>query len=337
VILAAVSCSVYDASLLGKGAEPGGGGTSPGAGHSGTAGESSTSAGRSGSAGKPAVNGGASGESSGDGGMMDTAGAPETGGESAEGGTAGRGTAGSGGTAGKGTAGGGTAGGGTSGGGTSGGGTAGGGTAGRGGSGGSAAGSGGASAGAGGSPPATGCAKLYVPIDAGNDQAHFVIGLGSSSDLSSATTGIVSMRVYVQAGAAGTIFNYVQDSQFRFLGVATAMRPDLSSISGWQTLSFNVGGQADTLGSGIAKNNITRVGIEINAAPATTGWSNPTIVYVDSITVGTPGLSFPLATTSTVNTTPMTTDAPNQALFLNSGPGDTTATGVTLSWQATCP
>ena len=347
MIFTVVSCSVYDASLMGSGPSDGGAGGKRSDGHSGTAGEG----GRSGSS----SNGGSSGSSSGDGGMMDSAGAQETGGEGAEGGTSGSsgsagtiggaGTAGRGGTAGSvggggtagtagrgGTAGGGTAGGATGGGGTAGGGTAGGGTA---GAGGSAAGSSGATGGggAGGAPPASGCAKLSVPIDGATDQAHFVIGLGASVDLSNATTGIVSMRVLVQAGAAGTVFIYVQDSQFRFLGIATAMRPALSGLTGWQTVSFNVG--ADSSGSAIAKTNITRVGIEINAAPATTGWSNPTIVYVDSITVGTQ--SFPLTTAPTVNTTPTNTDAPNQALFLNNGTNDTTAASVALSWQATCP
>lgn len=189
--------------------------------------------------------------------------------------------------------------------------------------------------GSGGSAPALGCAKLSVPLDATTDQAHFLISLPSAIDLSNATTAVVSMHVYVQAGTAGTIFNFVQDSQYHYLAVTTALRPALSSLSGWQTLSFNVGAQA--VGStNVVKSDIRRVGIEINAAPQASGWSNPTIVYVDSITVAMPGMFFPFDTASSVSG-PSTADVAGQVLWQPSGASDTTASGVTLSWQATCP
>jgi len=333
VILTAVSCSVYDASLLGSGpADAGSAGTPSSAGHSGTAGDENTDAGRGGSAG--AAKGGSSGASAGDAGMIDMAGALETGGETSEGGTAG--TGGSLGTAGSAGKAGGSSGG------TAGASTAGGGSGGSGGSGatvgaGGSAGSGG-TAGAGGSPPASGCAKLSVPLDDAGDRAHFVISLASAIDLSSATTGIISMRLYVQAGAAGTIFNYVQDGapNYHYFGVTTASRPLLKSVSGWQTLTFNVGAQAAG-STGIVKTDIRRIGIEINAAPDTTGWSNPTIVYIDSVTVMTPALSFPLDMTATVISTPTGSDPSNQAMWLHNGSSDTTATNPTLTWQATCP
>jgi len=144
------------------------------------------------------------------------------------------------------------------------------------------------------------------------------------------------MRVYVQAGAGGTIFNFVQDSQYHYFGVTTAARPALKALSGWQTLTFNVGAQA--VGStGIVKTDIRRVGIEINAAPDTTGWSSPTIVYVDSITVTTSAESFTFDAASSVSTTPTGTDVAGQVMWQHNGSSDTTSTGVALSWQATCP
>ncbi|HKO50447.1 MAG TPA: hypothetical protein VJV79_22145 [Polyangiaceae bacterium] len=323
MILTAVSCSVYDASLL----EPpaGSGGTDSGAGNSGVAGEE-TEAGRGGSAGKPAVNGGSSGSSgsnAGDAGM-DNAGAMETGGEAASGGSAGTGggsagSAGTGGTSGGGTSGGGTSGGGASGGGISGGGT--GGTTG--------------GAGTGGSPTASGCAKLSVPLDDTNDRAHFVISLPAAVNLSSATATI-SMHLYVQAGAAGTVFNYVQDAGNRWFGVATAERPLLSSVVGWQTLTFGVGAQPET--GGIVKTDIRRIGIEINAAPAGSGWSKPTVVYVDSITVAaSPLVSYTFDMSNTISMTASGSDVSGQVLWLHNGSTDTTAAGVTLTWQQTCP
>ncbi|MEI9952455.1 MAG: hypothetical protein WDO74_26620 [Pseudomonadota bacterium] len=300
--------------MLGSGGSgPGTGGTTPGAGHSGTAGDGSDEAGRGGSAGKPTVNGGSSGATSGDGGMMDAAGAPETGGESAAGGTAGG--AGSGGTAGSGAVGGTTGGGGSAGSGTAGSGTAG-------------------SAGSGGSPLASGCAKLSVPIDDAGDKAHFVISLTSPVDMSGAT---ISMHFYVQAGTGGTIFDYVQDSGYRFFSVPAAMRPALSTAGTWSTLTWNIGAQPDSApATGIVKTSIKRIGIEINGA-SSTSWSNPTIVYVDSITVVTPTLSFTLDAASSVSTTPTNTDVGGQVMWLNNDPSDTNAGAVTLGWQATCP
>ena len=311
MILTAVSCSVYDASLLGSGpAEGGSGGTNSSAGHSGSGDDT---AGHSGTAG--ASKGGSGGSMSGDAGMMDAAGA---GGDSSEGGTSG-----SGGTAG---ATGGTSTGGT--GGTSAG-TGGESIAGSGGTGGSG-GSGGGSAGAGGSAMA-GCAKLSVPIDDQNDRAHFVISLPSTN----MTTGVISMHLYVQAGAAGTVFNYVQDASNNWFGVTTAQRPLLTSIVGWQTLTFDVGAQPAA--GGIAKGDIRRIGIEINAAPATSGWSKPTVVFIDSITVATPTLSYTFDMANTVQTAPSGSDVANQVLWQHSGGTDTTATGTTLAWQQTCP
>jgi len=208
------------------------------------------------------------------------------------------------------------------------------------GKGGSPAGAGGTIGGAGASgaggvvQTASGCAKLSVPLDATSDKAHFLISLTSTADLSGAT---LSMRVYVQAGQGGTIFNYVQDSgTYHFLGVPDAQRRSISSSSGWSTISWNVGAEPDSAGTGIVKTSIKNIGIELNAQPSS-AWVNPTIVYVDSISVTNPTLSFTFDATASVNPTPSTTNAAGQALWLNSGTSDTTATGATLSWQATCP
>jgi hypothetical protein len=181
---------------------------------------------------------------------------------------------------------------------------------------------------------ANGCAKLSVPIDAASDKAHFVISLTSPADLSGAT---ISMRLYVQAGAGGSIFNYVQDSgTYHFLGVPGAQRRLLSGSSGWSTVSWNVGAEPDAAGTGIVKTSIKNIGIELNAQPSTT-WSSPTIVYIDSLTVTSPALSFTFDATASVSPTPMTMNASGQALWLNSGATDTTATEAMLSWQPTCP
>ena len=87
---------------------------------------------------------------------------------------------------------------------------------------------------------------------------------------------------------------------------------------------------------GLVITSIKNVGIELSAQPSS-NWTNPTIVYIDSILVTTPSLSFTLDATSSVYSTPTTTSASGQALWLNSGTLDTTAVGASLSWQATCP
>ena len=66
-------------------------------------------------------------------------------------------------------------------------------------------------------------------------------------------------------------------------------------------------------------------------------WSNPTVVYVDSITVATPTLSFTLDAANTVTATQSNTDIGGQVMWVNNGSTDTTASNVALTWQATCP
>lgn len=294
LLVATLRCNVYNDALLGHSAS-GAGGTGV-AGHFG----GSAGAGRGGFSGGSEADSGAA--NAGFGGLEEVAGALETGGAETSGGA--------GGTGGVGSANGGTGGAPAS-------------TAGNGSQVGGTGGSGGAI------QTATGCAKLLVPIDDTSDKSHFVITLASSADLSGAT---ISMRLYVQAGQGGTIFNYVQDSgTYHFLGVPAAKRQPLSSASGWTTLSWNVGAEPDADGTGIVKTSIKSIGIELNAQPSAT-WSNPTVVFVDSISVTSPSLSFPFDAASSVSTTNT-----NGALWLNGNSSDTTATGSAVSWQATCP
>ena len=177
---------------------------------------------------------------------------------------------------------------------------------------------------------ANGCASLSVPLTAMADQAHFVITLASNTSFSGAT---VSMRVYVKAGIGGTISNYVQDSSYKLLRNSKPTK--LSAATGWQTLSWNVGTEGPGT-SGIALAAISRIGIEIRATPDA-AWSNPTVVYVDSITVSTPSLSFAFGTSSTLTPTPATLDVAGQVLWQNSNTMDTTASRAVLSWLASCP
>jgi hypothetical protein len=212
---------------------------------------------------------------------------------------------------------------------------AGGGAGGATGTGGSTAGAGGASAGSGGATQATGCAKLTIPFDATTDKAHFVITLPSPIDMSAA---VISTRLLVTAGVGGVIHNYVQDSgTYHFLGVPAAQRTKLSSLTAWSMLTWNVGTEPEA-GTGIVKTSIKNIGIEVNASPSTV-WANPTIIFVDSITVSTPTVTstFTFDASGSVYTTPSTTNVSGQALWINAGSTDTTAAGTAVAWQATCP
>ena len=220
------------------------------------------------------------------------------------------------------------------------------------GSGGASAGSGGASAGSGGSAGASGsvgvsggagaggsagggvviangCANLGVPLVAAT-KARFVITLGSAMNFSSAT---ITMRVYVKAGAGGVISNYVQDSDYDLLPNLAPTK--LNTLSGWQTLTWNVGAQGPG-STAITLSDVSRIGIEINAG-SDPAWSNPTLVYVDSIKVSSPTLSFLFDASSSVSPTPSKNDAPGQALWPNAYTEDTTTGTVTLGWLASCP
>jgi hypothetical protein len=323
-LLVAVSCNVYDPSLFGVGGTgSNGGGTSGGSGGSGTSGTGDgdgddAGAGNSGVGGTQ-TNGGTSGSDAG--GSLGMAGDPGMAGAPGEAGAGGDpGTAGTGGSAG-GTAGsggkGGTAGSGGTTGGTGGGGTAG-------------------SGGTGGSTSVQGCAKLSVPLDATGDKAHFVITLPNPIDMSvTASPSTISVHYYVDAGKGGSIFPYVQDSSFKFLGPAQAAWTPLTTSTAWKSVTWNVTA-ADAGSSGIAKNQIKRLGIEVNAAPTTSGWISPTVVYIDSVTVNTPASSFTFDTTDKVYVTPTTTEQ-SGLIWQNSNSSDTSAAGTTLSWVDTCP
>jgi len=210
--------------------------------------------------------------------------------------------------------------------------TAGGGNGGAAGKGGTS-GSGGLAGSGGTNTTAEGCARLSVPLNGASDKAHFTISLTNVADLSDSGTTI-SMRIYVQAGSGGTIFPYAQDPDFNFLGQDD--RPLLADQDGWVTLRWNIAAEPNVTPA-IDKSNVRRIGIEINAAPSM-NWSNPTVVFVDSISVNSPALSFPFNTSGTVSTsTNQTSDPSSQVLWLNSDSSDTTASGTALSWVDTCP
>lgn len=329
----AVSCSVYDSSLLSGGGHAGGpallsggapsggdgaGGSVVNGGSAGRAENASSDAGEAGATaeggtvGQGGSNG--AGKAGTEAGVSGTSGDAGKGGSSGHAGSAGASASGAGGTAGAGGSAGGSAG--NTGGGPTSGGS--GGATGAGGSGGAAV------------VTANGCASLSVPLTASTHKAHFVISLSSNTNFSAAS---ISLHVYVKAGMGGVIASYVQDSSFILL--VNSKPTELNTVSGWQTLTWNVGAQGAGT-TGINLSGVYRIGIEINAAPDT-AWSNPTLVYIDSITVTSPALSFSFDTSGTVNTTPQNGDIGSQVMWENAYSGDTSASNVALGWLPSCP
>jgi hypothetical protein len=326
-----VGCDVYNQGLL-DGAIGDAGGSGLGArGGSSTTGGTSGSAGNGGlftggTSGAGAVGGAVStggsqggGGSSGEGGEGDQDSGGTSGG--GQGGTSTGGASGDSGTAGQGGMPGGSGGAGNTGGGVGGDGA---GTSGAGGGGG--AGSGGGAGTGGSSEVCTGCARLSVPLAATADQAHFTITLPAATDFSAAT---IALRVARYAGTGGWFKAYIQEGSPNFL-YQDSVETTIASIgTSMQTISWDVA----TAGTTADKTIIRRIGIEISGNGASS-WTNPTVLYVDSITVTGTTLamsSFTFDTSNTVSTTP-TGSGPNNVIWLNNFSGDTNVTGATLSW-----
>jgi len=354
-LLGLIGCSVYDASLLvgglgtsGTGAQGNGGdgGSSRGgksggtSGNGATSGSSATGSGGSNGGSDPNGGSGASGGSSNGG----STGGSSTGGGSTGGSTGGTDTStgggSEGGNAGESEGQGGAADGGTTstggGSGSAGVGGSASGMSGTGGTGGSSggAGSGGAGsggAGAGGSAgaaTASGCAALSAGLAATTDNTHYVVTLGNS-DLDF-TNAVIDVHLYAK-GTGGGLFLYLQEATYEFWGQPLV---SFGTFDGWTTLHWDL--SAETSTGTLNKATVRRLGIEITGQGGS-AWTNPTLVYVDSITVTTPALSFTFGDAATVNKTPTALHTGDTALWLNNSSSDTTATGSTLDWVTSCP
>jgi hypothetical protein len=153
-----------------------------------------------------------------------------------------------------------------------------------------------------------------VPLTAQSDQAHFIIEFSSEIDLSAAT---VTYRAFVQAASGGVIQGYVQegpdsDPARNYAQLWTGWL-DLSGISGWQDIVFDVGAASTTFD----KTGVARIGIEI-AGGNSSAWTDPTVVYVDSIAISgsNPAVGpFTFDGASSISTS--TTGAAANVLWLN--------------------
>jgi hypothetical protein len=337
VVTLFTGCNIYDSQLissaLGPGSKASGGsaGSLPGAGGSGGSGGSG---GRSPQTGGNSGVGGATGGTSAGTSNGGRGGTDASGGSGAlEGGADGEGgeDPGLGGTGGSGGAGGTTAGSdGTGGHSGTGGAGAGGGTSGSGGdyagTGGTGAGGTGGTGGSGSGETCSGCARLEVPLAASGNRAHFTLLLPSDTDMSAAT---ITFRVANVAGTGGNFRGYIQEGAPDYV-FQTGNATTIASIgTSMQDIVWSVA----SAGTAADKTKIRRIGIEISAG-SSSSWTNPTVFYVDSITItgSSPSLaSYPFDTEDSVYTTP-TGQGPTGDMYLNDAAGDTTVTGAAISW-----
>jgi len=173
-------------------------------------------------------------------------------------------------------------------------------------------------------PTCSGCARLSLPLKAAADKANFAISLPNNrTDFSNAT---LTIRVYRQSGSGGQIKGYIQHGgQPDFLQLFQDTPVELASVGDWQNVVWNVGAQA----SSYDKTNVGRVGVQVTGAGATS-WTNPTVVYVDSISVtGASTGPWNFDNSGTVSPNHMTGGGAN-ILFCNSG--DSPVSGTTINW-----
>jgi hypothetical protein len=162
-----------------------------------------------------------------------------------------------------------------------------------------------------------------VPLAAPDDRGNFLITLPSDTDFSHAT---IRYRIYKQAGTGGQIKGYVQHGgKPDFAQLFQLDYPMLSSISGWFELVWNVGAQP----ANYDKTLVRRVGIQIIGL-GSSSWTNPTVVYVDSISVEGPSVGPWLFDDASSVSSEANIGAPPNVLWRNAG--DNPVAGAAASW-----
>jgi hypothetical protein len=160
-------------------------------------------------------------------------------------------------------------------------------------------------------------------LAAAADFARYLIVLSEVTDLSAST---VTYRVFLHAGTGGQLRPYVQHNTSPYaLGLGNPT--SLSTLSGWTHVVFDVSALASTFDTA----TVGRVGVQVSGAGATS-WTNPTVVYVDSIAVANavPAINpYEFVNASAVFDMPSSGRAAG-VLYLNSA--DNPTAGSALSW-----
>ncbi|WP_437523548.1 hypothetical protein WME79_34310 [Sorangium sp. So ce726] len=128
-----------------------------------------------------------------------------------------------------------------------------------------------------------GCARLSVPLTRAGQWTQFIIVWDQTVDVTGAT---VTFRVKTQAGSNGGVQAFVQNGpELVYAPIGYAWNP-IADLDEWTDIVIDV----EALAPGNPNFNRTTakmLGLMINAAN-TGPWANPTVIYVDSITVTKP-------------------------------------------------
>jgi hypothetical protein len=129
----------------------------------------------------------------------------------------------------------------------------------------------------------TGCARLSVPLAAPLDKANYVIALPTVMDFRNA---VITYRVFKRAGSGGEIRGYIQHGGTPDFGQLFQSQPlRLSACDGWEEIVWRIADE----GGNYDKTIVGRVGIHVIGV-GSTEWTNPTVVYLDSIRVTGPSV-----------------------------------------------
>ncbi|WP_437533891.1 hypothetical protein WME79_07570 [Sorangium sp. So ce726] len=126
----------------------------------------------------------------------------------------------------------------------------------------------------------SGCARLAVPLTTASTGTLFQFDFAQLADLTGAT---VTFRVKAQTATGGGLQVFVQNGNAQsWAGVPWAWT-SFSDLKDWTDLTIDVDASA-AASTTFNKAQVKRIGVKVDAG-AEGPWANPTIVYIDSITV----------------------------------------------------
>ncbi|WP_437601264.1 hypothetical protein WMF28_06795 [Sorangium sp. So ce590] len=146
---------------------------------------------------------------------------------------------------------------------------------------------GGSGAGGGGSTDpneqCSGCARLSVPLMSAGQATQFFIGFDEPVDL---TGSLVTFRVKAHTGTKGGLQPFVQNGADLFWANIGYEWNPVAGLGEWVDITIDVDAAAST--SPFFKGTVVALlGLQVTAGD-TGPWANPTVIYVDSITVTRP-------------------------------------------------
>ncbi|WP_437572295.1 hypothetical protein [Sorangium sp. So ce542] len=125
-----------------------------------------------------------------------------------------------------------------------------------------------------------GCARLSVPFRSAGSATQFFIGFDEAIDL---TGAVVTFRVKAHAGTHGGLQPFVQNGgELFWANVGYTWNP-VAGLGEWTDLTIDVDALAPA-SPAFNRTQVKLIGLQVTAGN-TGPWANPTVIYVDSITV----------------------------------------------------